>query len=65
MFRAVARFSKRGGAQLKGEGPWGAKPSVSSEVLAYYKQYNQRKKMIKMQHFYILFDYINCLSMVK
>jgi hypothetical protein len=29
----------------------------SSEVLAFYKQYNQRKKLIKMQeNVYILFD---------
>jgi hypothetical protein len=62
--RAVARFSERGYITKRRGGPWGAKPTGSSEVLAFYKQYNQREKLIK-ENIYILFDYINSLSMVK
>ena len=46
----------KGGAQLKDEGSGGPfMPPTgpgSSEVLAFYKQYNQRKKLIKMQEMF-------------
>ena len=61
--------SVKGIEQLTGEGSGGrCRPSAGtrqspgrvpggSEVLAFYKQYNQRKKLIKMQeNLYILFD---------
>jgi hypothetical protein len=51
-----------GPGQNPGRGPSGGKPPGSSKVLAFYKQYNQRKKLIKMQeNLYILFDAVRLL----